>query len=188
MNRVRIAAHTNDGGVVTAKKSDVPSVDFFVSYTHSDEDWARWVSWELLQANFSVLLQAWHFRPGMDFVHEMHTAIMRARRTIVILSDEYLSRSAFGEAEWRSAFAEDPSGELRRLIPIRVRNCKPSGLLRTRIYIDLVNLTKDEARNKLLVGLHPDGDHLEVSPPFPNDLSPRSTPTGFGTDGKGGRN
>ena len=52
-------------------------------------------------------MQAWDFRPGQDFLHQMHKTTQQAARTIAVLSPAYLG-SAFGEAEWRAAFATDP--------------------------------------------------------------------------------
>jgi TIR domain len=83
----------------------------------------------------------------------MHTAVQRAERTLVVLSPAYLESSEFGEPEWRVAFAADPSGEGRRLIPVRVLECHPEGLLNTRVYVDLVGLGEQDAAGALLRGL-----------------------------------
>jgi hypothetical protein len=124
-------------------------VDFFVSYTSADQAWAEWIAWQLKQAGSSVVLQAWDMIPGRDFVHKMQKATTTAKRTIAVLSPAY-STSQFGEAEWRVAFASDPNGEKRRLVPVRVADFAPEGLLATRIYIDLVAKT---TRNYLLHSL-----------------------------------
>ena len=116
----------------------------FVSYTSADRAWAEWIGWQLKQAGLSVVLQAWDMLPGGDFVHEMQRATTTAGRTIAVLSPAYLS-SQFGEAEWRVAFANDPSGEKRLLIPVRVAEVGPPGLLATKIYIDLVGKDREQA-------------------------------------------
>src|SRR5687768_15613950 len=112
-------------------------VDYFISYTSSDRAWAEWIAWHLKEAGASVVLQAWDMVPGLDFVHEMQKATTTAKHTLAVLSPAYFT-SQFAEAEWRVAFANDPSGEQRRLIPVRVVDFKPPGLLAARIYIDLV--------------------------------------------------
>jgi hypothetical protein len=132
-------------------------IDFFVSYTHSDRVWAEWIGWELEQAGYTVILQAWDFLPGTDWVHEMHSATRRAVHAMPVLSPAYLQFPEFGEAEWRSAFAADLSGEARRLIPVCVQPCQPSGLLRTRVYINLVGRNEQEARQALLDGVRERG-------------------------------
>ena len=48
--------------------------DFFISYTGADKKWAEWIAWQLEEAQYSTVLQAWDFRPGMDFVLEMDKA------------------------------------------------------------------------------------------------------------------
>ena len=68
----------------------------------------------------------------------------------MVLSSAYCG-SQFGEAEWRAAFAKDPTGEVGLLLPVRVQECQPPGLLASRVYIDLVGLD-EEAAAKLLAG------------------------------------
>jgi hypothetical protein len=128
-------------------------VDFFVSYTQADRAWAEWIGWQLQQAGYTVTVQAWDFLPGTDWVHQMHTAVQRAEHTLAVLSPAYLESSEFGEAEWRVAFAADPSGEGRRLIPVRVLECRPEGLLKTRVYVDLAGLGERDAAAALLRGV-----------------------------------
>src|SRR4030095_4154095 len=94
-------------------------VDYFISYTSVDRAWAEWIAWQLEQAGFSVVLQAWDMVAGREFVHEMQKSSATAKRTISVLSPAYLG-SQFGEAEWRIAFASDPSGEQGLLVPVRV--------------------------------------------------------------------
>ena len=48
--------------------------DFFVSYNKADRDWAEWIAWTLEEAGYSVVIQAWDFRAGGNFVLEMHKA------------------------------------------------------------------------------------------------------------------
>lgn len=99
-----------------------------------------------------MVVQAWDMVAGRDFVHEMHKATTKAKRTIAVLSPAYLT-SQFGEAEWGVAFAGDPRGEKGRLVPVRVAEVAPEGLLATRIYIDLVGKDRQAARTALLNGL-----------------------------------
>jgi hypothetical protein len=127
-------------------------VDFFISYTAADRAWAEWIAWQLEAAGFTTVLQAWDFRPGTDFVHEMQQAVQHADRTIAVVSSSYFG-SRFGEAEWRVAFGRDPTGESGVLVPVRVEDCDPPGLLFTRVYVDLVGLDEAAAQERLLGGL-----------------------------------
>lgn len=47
--------------------------------------------------------------------------------------------------------AGDVSGEDNKLIPVRVLPCKPEGLLKTRIYIDLADIKEAEQANQILL-------------------------------------
>jgi TIR domain len=104
------------------------AADFFVSYAGADRAWAEWIAWQLEAEGYEVVVQAWDFRPGSHFVQQMHQVVEQARRTIAVLSPAYLD-SAFGGAEWRAVFAKDPTGERGLLLPVRVEEVEPPGLL-----------------------------------------------------------
>jgi len=125
------------------------AADFFVSYTSADQAWAEWIAWQLDAEGYTVVVQAWDFRPGSDFVQQMHQVVQEAKQTIAVLSPAYLD-SAFGGAEWRAVFAKDPTGEHGLLLPVRVEDVEPPGLLKTRIFVDLVDLDAKSARTTLL--------------------------------------
>ena len=104
------------------------SVDFFVSYTSADRPWAEWIAWELEHAGHSVILQAWDVQPGSNFVLEIDRATRIAERTIAVLSPAFVE-SPYCQAEWAAAFVKDPTGRAQRLVPVRVRDFRPDGLL-----------------------------------------------------------
>jgi hypothetical protein len=154
-------------------------VDFFISYTASDRAWAEWIAWQLEAAGFTTLLQAWDFRPGTDFVHQMQQATQRADRTVAVISSAYFG-SEFGEAEWRVAFGKDPSGESGMLVPVRVEDFHPPGLLSTLVYVDLVGLDEAAARGRLLAGLR-DGERPgrpATAPVFPGPAASEAVGVG----------
>src|SRR5215469_3994586 len=113
--------------------------DFFISHNKADRDWARWIAWTLEEAGYSVILQDWDFRPGSNFVLEMDKAAAQTDKTVLVLSQDYLN-SAFTQPEWAAAFVRDPRGRQRALLPVRVRECNPTGMLATIVYVDLVGL------------------------------------------------
>jgi len=129
-------------------------VGFFISYTAADRLWAEWIAWQLETAGHTTRLQAWDFRPGVDFVHRMEQTLREAERLIAVLSPAYLA-SEFGEAEWRPIFTRDPSGELGLLVPVRVQDCDPPELLRARVYVDLVDLPEPEEVRRSCGRIHP---------------------------------
>jgi hypothetical protein len=167
--------------------------DFFVTYNKADKDWAEWVAWVLEEAGYSVVIQAWDFRPGNHFILEMHKAAQETLKTIAILSEDYL-QAEFTQLEWANALARDPEGKERLLIPIRVKECKPQGLLKSINYVDLVNLTEQDARIAVLgafsarvkpskaPGFPPD----KVNFPGPSDKAEASSMTDKIIETKGG--
>lgn len=141
-------------------------VDFFVSYNHADERWAEWLAWVLEEEGFKTILQVWDFRPGSNFVIQMHEAAKLARQTIAVLSPNYLG-SQYVEAEWAAAFAGDPVGHGRTLIPVRIAPTAADGLLSQIVWIDLVGLDQPAAKAALLAGLRPGRAKPVTEPPFP---------------------
>jgi hypothetical protein len=150
-------------------------VDFFVSYTKPDAAWAEWIAWVLEEAGYSVRIQAWDFRPGANFVLEMQQAAAEAGRTIAVLSEDY-SRSGFAASEWAAAFSQDARGKQRKLVPVRVRQCNPEGLLQSVVYVDLVGLNEGDAEAALLGAFSQRAKPL-VRPNFPgSQAAPRVAP------------
>jgi hypothetical protein len=48
--------------------------DFFISYNSADQTWAEWIAWQLEEAHYTTVLQAWDFLPGENFILGMHDA------------------------------------------------------------------------------------------------------------------
>ena len=140
--------------------------DFFVSYTSPDRTWAEWIAWQLEDAGHRVVIQAWDMRPGADFVAAMREAAARAERTLAVLSPDYL-RSDFALSEWDAAYAADPLGREGKLLPVRVAEFTAEGLDRIRVWIDLVGLDEEGARQRLLVGVDQGRAKPERAPVFP---------------------
>ncbi|EKU96967.1 TPR repeat-containing protein [Leptolyngbya sp. PCC 7375] len=138
---------------------------FFVSYNRADKAWAEWIAWTLEEAGHTVVIQAWDFRPGGNFVLDMQRAAAETDKTLVVLSEDYLN-AEFTQPEWAAAFADAPTSLQRKIIPIRVQECKPAGLLRPIVYVDLVGLEPDAARQAILDAL-PDRLKPGTEPPFP---------------------
>ncbi|RQO63051.1 hypothetical protein DBR47_00290 [Paucibacter sp. KBW04] len=160
--------------------------DFFISYNRADKRWAEWIAWQLESGGYSVLIQAWDFRQGGNYVLDMQRALEDSRRTLLVLSPDFL-RSQFTAPEWAATFAKDPSGSQGLLLPVRVRECQPSGLLAQLVYVDLVGLKNQaQARELLLQGaaqgrvkpaIEPGmpalerGSNLRSEPPWPPGIS-----------------
>lgn len=123
--------------------------DFFISYNRADEEKAVWINCILKLNGYATVIQAEDFGPGNNFVLAMQKAATEATRTIAVLSPDYL-QSNFTAPEWAAAFVQDPMGEQRILIPVKVRPVELTGLLKAIVYIDLVDIDEEEAEARLL--------------------------------------
>jgi hypothetical protein len=103
--------------------------DFFVSYTQADRVWAVWIAWILEEAGYRVLVQAWDFVPGSNWVQGIQDGTTRA------------------------AWADDPEGREHKLLPARVQECERPGLLKGVTGFDLFGLDEGAARELLLANV-----------------------------------
>ena len=142
--------------------------DFFISYNKADATWAEWIAWVLEEHGKTVVIQAWDFRPGGNFILDMQRAAQDCERTIAVLSDDYLN-ALYTQPEWAAAFKQDPTSTDRKLLPIRVAPCKPTGLLAAIAYVDFVDKTEAEAERLLLLALA-DRAKPTTRPTFPQPV------------------
>src|SRR5271165_2885092 len=75
----------------------------------------------------------------------MQEAAAQTDFTIAVLSEAYL-KSAYTQPEWAAAFAQDPTGKKRKLIPVRVAACSLAGMLTPILHIDLIGLGEPAAK------------------------------------------
>ncbi|NMF81946.1 tetratricopeptide repeat protein [Nodosilinea sp. P-1105] len=139
--------------------------DFFISYNSADATWAEWMAWVLEEHGYTVTIQAWDFRPGGNFILDMQRAAAESQRTIAVLSDDYLT-AIYTQSEWAAAFKQDPTSRDRKLLPIRVAPCQPTGMLAPLVYVDLVGQSEAEAETLLIEALK-DRVKPETRPSFP---------------------
>lgn len=145
--------------------------DFFLSYTQADRQWAEWVAWQLEEAGYRVLVQAWDFIPGTNWQAGMQQGVSRSDRTVALISPAYL-QSVYGQQEWQAAQSSDPLGFARKLVPVRIADCERPGLLAAVVSFDLFQFRdKTAAREHLLdqIRILRDGRAKPVvAPEFPN--------------------
>lgn len=140
--------------------------DFFISYTRADRGWAEWIAWTLEEAGFSVVIQAWDFKPGGNFVLEMTKAANNTRKIIAVISEDYLN-AAFTQSELAAAFVNDPLGKDGKLIPVRVKECNIESILSPIVYLDMVGLSENQARETLLEAVAVKRIKPYIAPVFP---------------------
>jgi hypothetical protein len=86
----------------------VQAADLFVSYAGANRAWAEWVAWQLEQAGYQVIIKAWDFEPGDNFVDRMRDALDRADQTLALISAAYLA-SPYCTDEWNGASCTTPT-------------------------------------------------------------------------------
>jgi hypothetical protein len=138
--------------------------DFFVSYNAHDRDWAVWIAWQLEEAGYSVVIQAWDFVG--NWALKMDGAMRGTKQTIAVLSPNYL-QALYTQTEWANALQRDPTGEKDVLIPFRVAKCEPDGYLALIVYTDLIDLSEEQARDQLLKRVSGQRGKPDVAPGFP---------------------
>ncbi|WP_250286232.1 FxSxx-COOH system tetratricopeptide repeat protein [Frankia sp. CiP1_Cm_nod2] len=147
------------------------AVDFFVSHVSADREWAEWIAWQLEAVGYRVLVQPWDFVPGSNLIAEKHRATQLSARTISVLSAAYLA-SEHVAPEWQAALDADPSGRQRRLLMLRVEDCKPPGLLAQRVVVDLFATDATLATQRLLAAVRDERGKPTATPAFPGRPEP----------------
>jgi hypothetical protein len=127
-------------------------LDFFLSYTQSDESWATWIARQLEDAGYTTFSEAWDVRPGMIVLVEKEDALTRADGIILVITSAYLASLAV-TLERAAAFNQLLADRHKRVIPIRLDKSVLKGYLGTLACIDLVELAQEQARQRLLEGM-----------------------------------
>lgn len=122
--------------------SNMPTYTFdaFISYSHKDKRWVRNILLPFLEKNNAkVIIDFRDFEPGAPLIVEMERAVKESRKTIIVLTNNYL-KSAWGEFESIIAATLDPAGRNRKLLPILREKVQ----LPTRIsYLTYIDFTDD---------------------------------------------
>ncbi|NIO68502.1 MAG: TIR domain-containing protein [Anaerolineae bacterium] len=110
--------------------------DVFVSYSSKDRAWVRG---ELLQrleaAGLEVCIDFRDFEPGAPSADEMERAVLTSRKTLLILTPDYLE-SAWTKFETLMLQVLDPANQERRLIPLLREKCRLPLRIRYLTYVD----------------------------------------------------
>lgn len=137
-----------------------------LSYHECDIDWARWMAATLENQGLQVSFRARDISPGHNVVLRLQEVLENASRVIAILSPQY-TRDTTVAAEWAAAFARDPDGRLRYLIPVRIVDFALEGLFASLSPIDLFDLDEATATERLTHGLAARPAASSTLPSFP---------------------
>lgn len=146
-------------------------VQFFISYAGPDRAWAEWVAWHVEDAGYAVELDKWHWLAGQNFVTSMSDALDRCDWVIALYSTIYFERSRFTTIEWTQA--------IDRLIPIRIESVpitKIPAVLRRLIFVDVFDMTDEQARRALITAVTREPQGTPVVEPLRPDGSASRSP------------
>lgn len=123
--------------------------DVFISYAAADRDWVSTVLLPRLEAaGLKVAIDYRDFLVGSPLLQNIEDMVAACRRTIVVLSPEWLASewNAFEALLLRTA---DPAATRRKLLPLRLRPCElPDALARLRL--DVADLTAERYKEAQL--------------------------------------
>jgi len=123
---------------------------YFISYTQNDERWATWIAEVLEKYGQTALVQAWDIHAGDNFISKMHEFLRECDVCVPILSYSYFA-SAYCETEWTNAFGMAVKDKDKQIIPVKVSDVKPEGLLYGCVYIDLFEIQDETNASDILL-------------------------------------
>ncbi|WP_157474177.1 TIR domain-containing protein [Parafrankia sp. EUN1f] len=123
--------------------------DFYVSCADEDKDKkvGEWVAWHLENGGrYKVQRPEWgssgdSLPAGTDWSSRVKDAVRESRITVALVSDAYLTQVLRAVSD---AFDADPDGATGRLLPVRIEDCPPTGLLAGIIPVNLTNLLRTQ--------------------------------------------
>jgi hypothetical protein len=126
-----------------------PQQTFFISRAGEDRAMAAQIV-AVLQAEGHATIEQ-----DADFGHEaflngMDKALREGMRVVALISREYMEKDHC-RAEWMQTIYGDPLNSRQRLIPLKVTETEPDGLLRLYPYHDLWAARGDEALTRALI-------------------------------------
>lgn len=129
-------------------------IDFFISHSHVDKKWAEWVSSILKKYGYTTFWGTRDLKVGDDFALIIKEYLEKANNLVAILSPSYFN-SMYCQAEVSAILANGN----KKIIPVKVTDKQPEGSLANLLYVDIYNVSEQEAEHRLIKAI----EHLEVN-------------------------
>lgn len=113
--------------------------DVFISYAHSDGEWARILAGRLHGAGFKVFLDVWRLAPGDLVTHSLEEGIRGSRAGILVCSPQAMS-SKWVREEY-AGLIENAVQQGRRLIPVLYLDAELPTFVANRVWVDFREAT-----------------------------------------------
>lgn len=125
-------------------------VDFFVSSSHTDIQWAEWIVNCIEKEGYTTFWGERDLFIGDNFISIIQDYLEGADNFIAVLSPSY-SASAYCQAEVSSVLLKG-----KKIIPIKVSEEKPTGDIAKLLYVDIYNIDEKKAKEKLFNAISKD--------------------------------
>ena len=140
--------YINDGTKIykirRTKETERDKVDFFISYSHLDKQWAEWIVDCIEKEGYTTFWGERDLAVGDNFMSVIQDYLERADNIIAVLSPAYYA-SAYCQAEVSSVLLRG-----KKIIPIKVSEEQPTGELANFLYVDIYNIDEKNAKERLL--------------------------------------
>lgn len=120
----------------------------FISYNHTDRDFAETLAMNLVQAKHNVWIDKWELSAGDSLIEKIEEAIEGADALLVLLSENSIN-SEWCRKELKSGLLRELEEQSVVVIPILVDDCKIPLFIREKLYVDLRR--GDDEQFKLLL-------------------------------------
>ncbi len=126
--------------------------DVFISYSHQNDKWVQeWLLPRLKAVGLKVCIDFRDFDPGAPSVAEMERAVLKSRKTCLVLTPAYLA-SEWSEFENVMAQTLDPAAHQRRLLPLLLEPCELPLRIGMLTYLDFTQPERAEFQLERLIG------------------------------------
>ena len=123
----------------------------------------EWLVARLEDLGLRICIDYRDFRPGAPSVTEIERAITQSKKTLVILTPQYIN-SKWAEFENALVQSLDPNAEQRRLIPVFLEKCELPPRIQYLTYLDFTKSGEsDLLLNRLVRAVESDEDNKTAS-------------------------
>jgi hypothetical protein len=133
---------------ISTLKSGVAWMPIFISYNHSDSEFAETLAMNLVQAKHNIWIDKWELSAGDSLIDRIEEAIEGADALLVLLSKNSIN-STWCRKELKSGLLRELEERSVIVIPILIDDCKVPLFLREKLYVDLRH--GDDKQFKLLL-------------------------------------
>lgn len=112
----------------------------FISYSHSDKEWANWIGSRLAKRGFRIWTDENAIAAGESFISELTRTIEQADAVVAVVSPRYL-RSKWGQYEVAAAAVRGVP-----VIPVLVERVEPEETKGVLPFLQWADLTADRDR------------------------------------------